>query len=110
MQALTLPIIGGFLLSMLSQFAGLALIPATRGFTAPLPTAACIAAFLLGIGVSARLVHNGVELSIITPLMTVALQLLVLVVATTVYHESASFLRIGVLVSAALMVGAATRL
>src|SRR3546814_16024901 len=78
MQALTLPIIGGFLLSMLSQFAGLALIPATRGFTAPLPTVACIAAFLLGIGVSARLVHNGVELSIITPLLTVALQLLVL--------------------------------
>src|SRR3546814_16065799 len=99
MQALTLPIIGGFLLSMLSQFAGLALIPATRGFTAPLPTVACIAAFLLGIGASARLVHNGVELSIITPLMTVALQLLVLVVATTIYHESASLLRIGLLVN-----------
>lgn len=110
MQTLIFPVIGGFLLSMLSQFAGLALIPATRGFTAPVPTAACIAAFLLGIGISARLVHNGVELSIITPLMTVALQLLVLVVATTVYHESASLLRVGMLISAALMVGAATRL
>lgn len=110
MQALSLPVIGGFLISMLSQFAGLALIPATRGFTAPWQTAACVAAFLLGIGVSARLVHNGVELSIITPLMTVALQLLVLVVATTFYGESASLLRIGLLICAALMVGAATRL
>lgn len=110
MSALSLPIIGGFLLSMLSQFAGLALIPATRGFTAPWPTAACIAAFLLGIGISARLVHNGVELSIITPLMTVALQMLVLVVAIAVYGETASLARIGLLVAAALMIGAATRL
>lgn len=95
---------------MLFQFAGLALIPATRGFTAPWPTFACIAAFLVGIGVSARLVHGGVDLSIITPLMTVALQLLVLIVSITIYQEHASAAKIVLLVGAALMIGAATRL
>jgi hypothetical protein len=110
MPTFSLPIIGGFLVSMLSQFAGLALIPATRGFTALWPTVGCISAFLIGIGVSARLVHNGVQLSIITPFMTVALQLLVLVVALTVYGETASFAKIALLVCAALMIGAATQL
>lgn len=110
MPTFSLQIIGGFLLSMLSQFAGLALIPATRGFTALWPTVACISAFLVGIGISAQLVHNGVQLSIITPLMTVALQLLILVVAVTAYGEPASVAKIGLLVCAALMIGAATRL
>lgn len=94
---------------MLSQFAGLALIPATRGFTAFWPTIGCLAGFAIGIAVSARMVNAGVQLSILTPFMTVALQLLVLIVAATVYGESASLAKIALLVCAALMIGVATR-
>jgi Acetoacetate decarboxylase (ADC) len=104
------PVIAGFAATIVGQFVALALIPATRGFTAVLPTIVCIVSFVLSIGISARLVHAGVDLSVLTPIITVSLQLLILVVAVAVYGESASFAKIGLLIGAAVMIGAATRL
>lgn len=110
MPALTAPIILIYIISVFLQFAGLALIPATRGFTALWPTVGCISGFLIGLAVTAQLVERGVPLSSVTPMTTVALQLLILAVAIFVYGESASVLKIGLLVSAAIMIGVATRM
>ena len=110
MLTLSPAIIAGFVVTILGQFLALALIPATRGFTAVVPTLACIALFVISLGISARLVYSGVELSLLTPIATVVLQLLVLAVSIIVYHESASPWKIGLLLCAALMIGAATRL
>ncbi len=109
MPAIPLPVLASFLASMFSQFAGLALLPATRGFTAPLPTIGCILAFMCGIAISARMIYNGMEMSILVPLMTVALQLFTVAVGISVYGESGSFAKVALLVGSALMIGAATR-
>lgn len=110
MPALSFPVVAGFIATIIGQFIALALIPATRGFTAIVPTTICILSFVISIGISARLVHGGVDLSVLTPIITVSLQIAILVVAITVYGESASTAKIALLVGAALMVGAATRL
>ncbi|WP_374410343.1 hypothetical protein [Novosphingobium colocasiae] len=109
MPTLTLPIVGSFAFVIAGQALGLSLIPATRGFTALWPTIVCILAFVLSFGVFARLVNNGVELSMLTPIITVTLQLVVLVIGVTVYHESASFAKIGLLLGATAMIATATQ-
>lgn len=109
MPALTFPLAGSLFASVLFQFIGLALLPATKGFTALWTTTACIAAFVIGISFSARLIHNGVELGALTPMVTVALQMAAITVGVIAYGESASVAKIALLVVAALMVAVATR-
>jgi small multidrug resistance pump len=110
MPTFSLPVIGGFAATLIAQFVGLAVIPATRGFTAILPTIICIVSFVIGLGIMARLVHSGIDLSILTPIVTVSLQIFILVVGITIYGESASLGKIILLLCAAVMIGAATRL
>ena len=110
MPTLSLPIIAGFAVTVLGQIAALALLPATRGFTAVWPTLGCIFLFVFSLGVSARLVHSGIELSLLTPIATVAIQLFILVIGIAVYGESASLAKIALLVIAAFLIGAATQL
>lgn len=109
MPTLSLPIIAAFAFTIVGQALGLSLIPATRGFTAIGPTIACILSFVLSFGVFARLVNNGVELSMLTPIITITLQLVVLVIGITVYHESASLAKIGLLLGATAMIAVATQ-
>ncbi|MBB6123013.1 hypothetical protein [Sphingobium subterraneum] len=110
MPALTLPTLASFAFVIVGQALGLSLLPATRGFTALWPTVICIVSFVLSFAVFARLINNGVELSMLTPIVTITLQLVVLVIGITVYHETASMTKIGLLVGAAAMIGAATQL
>ena len=109
MPTFSLPVIGGFAASILGQIIALALLPATRGFTALWPTLACIGVFVASLAVSARLIHGGVELSALTPIATVAIQLFVLVIGIAVYGESASTLKVVLLLAAAIMIGVAVR-
>ena len=57
----------------------------------------------------ARLINNGVELSTLRPVLTISLQVVVLVIGFMIYHESASLAKNGLLLSAAVMIGAATQ-
>jgi small multidrug resistance pump len=109
-SAISPSIIASFAITVLGQILALALLPVTRGFTAFWPTFACVACFIFSLFVSARLVHGGVELSSLTPIATVAIQIFILAISIMIYGESASALRIGLLLSAAVMIGAATRL
>lgn len=110
MTSLSPAIISGFAVTVVGQILALALLPATRGFTAIGPTILCVALFVASLGVSARLVHGGVELSALTPIATVAIQLVVLAIGILVYGEAASGMKIGLLLCAAVMIGFATRL
>ena len=110
MTTLSPSIIAGFAVTVLGQIAALALLPATRGFTALWPTVGCILCFVFSLGVSARLVHSGVELSSLTPIATVAIQIFILFIGIAIYGDSASPIKIGLLLCAAVMIGAATRL
>lgn len=109
MAALSLPTLASFAFVIVGQALGLSLLPATRGFTAMGATVACILSFVLSFWVFARLINNGVELSTLTPIVTITLQVVVLVIGITVYHESASLAKIGLLLGAAIMIGAATQ-
>ena len=110
MPTLYFPTLASFAFVIVGQALGLSLLPATRGFTAIGATVACILSFVLSFAVFARLINNGVELSTLTPVVTITLQVVVLVIGITVYHESASFAKIGLLLGAAVMIGAATQL
>jgi hypothetical protein len=70
----------------------------------------CAVFFLLGIGALARLTHHGVELSILIPIIAAAIPLTTVVVGIIVYGESASPLKIGLLLVACLSVGWAATL
>ena len=94
-------------IAVASQLVGGSLLPATRGFTAPLPTAACLFGLWLGAFLMARLITLGAPLSLLIPLSAVMLQITSVVVGVFVYHERASTRRITCLVAASLLVGAA---
>jgi small multidrug resistance pump len=110
MASFSIPVLAGFAATVMGQIGALALLPLTRGFTALGPTIACIALFVVSLGISARLVNSGVELSSLTPIATVAIQLFILFIGIAVYGEPASPIRIALLFAAALMIGVATRL
>ncbi len=93
-----------FALSILGQFIGLAFLPASRGFTAPWPTAGCIAAFVFSVAMSARIIRAGVELSVLTPIGTVAIQLCAVGVGVLMYGESASPVKLLMLLAAGALI------
>ena len=100
------PILASFAFVIVGQALGLSLLPATRGFTAIVPTSICIVSFVASFAVFARLIANGVELSMLTPIVTITLQLVVLVIGVAVYQEHASPARLGLLLGATVMIAA----
>jgi multidrug transporter EmrE-like cation transporter len=90
-----------------TQLVGGSLLPATRGFTVFLPTAACLFSVGFGAFLLARLITLGAPLSLLIPVSAVMLQITGVLVGVFVYHETASLPRIICLVVAAFLVGAA---
>lgn len=89
------------------QALGACLLPATRGFTAPLPTIATVIAFVAGTYGMARLITAGMNLSVVIPLMTCTVPFVILVVSIFIYQESASLQRIALLVTGTVLIAAA---
>jgi small multidrug resistance pump len=96
------------LVSIATQVTGAILIPYTKGLTAPLPTIGMFLGFGVGIGLLARLVGIGVNLSIALPLVASAMPLSAILFGVAVLGESASFLKILFLVGACGLVLAAS--
>lgn len=107
MSIFTPTVIVTLLISTATQVAGALLIPYTKGLTAPLPTVGMFLGFGIGIGLLARLVNTGVNLSIALPLVASALPLSSILFGVAFLGESASALKILLLVSACgLVLGA----
>src|SRR5579863_4729730 len=96
-----------FAASVAFQLLAMVLLPRTRGFTAPLPTLGCAALFVCGIWMIARMYQSGAKLGIMSPLLAAIIPLGVIAVGIFLYHESASPLRITLLVAACGLIGAA---
>jgi quaternary ammonium compound-resistance protein SugE len=96
-----------FIASVVFQVLAVALLPRTRGFTVPLPTLICSTLFVCGIWMIARMYQSGAKLGIMSPLLAAVIPLGVILVSILMYHESASPLRIGLLVLACGLIGAA---
>ncbi|MBS0579835.1 MAG: hypothetical protein JSR36_11320 [Proteobacteria bacterium] len=96
-----------FFVSVGFQLAAMFMLPRTRGFTAPLPTLACALLFVCGIGAVARMYTSGAKLGIMSPLLAAVIPLGVIAIGVIAYNESASPLRIALLLGACGLIGAA---
>jgi multidrug transporter EmrE-like cation transporter len=92
------------------QLAGVALLPRTEGFTNPIPTVGLLVIFGLSYWLFARMIHGGANLGIMIPLMSTIIPLATVAIGVLLYGERASVSRIGVLTTACVLVGIASRL
>ena len=97
-----------FVASIVFQLFGLILLPLTKGFTEPMPTVGAALGFEVGIGLLARLIHSGINLSVLIPLLAATVPLATIAFGVLVYGESASLLKITMLVSACILIGFAS--
>jgi len=107
---MTAAVIGLLLASMGAQVAAVSLIPRTAGFTRPAPTMLCCLLLILSATGIARLSRRGINLGILFPVMSATVQLSIVLLGILVFGENASPLRVFLLVSACVMIGAASAL
>ena len=108
MITLTPTIIMMLAASVVFQVIGLSLMPLTKGVTQLAPSIACALAFMAGLGLMARLLNSGVNLGILLPFMAAVVPLCAIAVGILFYGESASMVKLSLLVSACLVIGFAS--
>lgn len=107
MNAITPSVMLMVAMSAVAQIFGLYMLPLTKGFTQPLPTLAVAAAFVIGIGLMARVAHAGVNLSLLVPVLAAIVPIGSIAIGILVYGEAASMAKIGTLVLACILIGVA---
>lgn len=82
-------------------------MPQTDGYTNIWPTLATIFAFNINVWMMAKIIHSGVQLGILVPLLTAVIPLGTITIGIIYYGESADPLKIGLLfIACGLVVGA----
>ena len=108
MITLTPSIIALVATSVICQVIGASLMPMTKGLTEIIPTIGFGIAFAAGLGIMARLIHSGINLSALLPFMAAVVPLCAIAVGILLYGESASALKISLLVFSCLTIGLAS--
>lgn len=90
------------------QVLGLSLLPLTKGFTNPVATLVSAARFVIGLGLLARLTHDGVDLGLLVPLTSTLIPLCAIAVGVLFYGEAASLAKLGLLLAACALIGLAS--
>ena len=98
-----------FIVIVVAQSVGISLLPKTQGFTNIGFAIATVAMFTVSLVAMARLIQSGTNLGILIPLMASIIPLVSAVVGMTIYGESASPVRIALLVLACVFIGAASK-
>ena len=104
MTTLTPSIIALVATSVVCQVIGASLMPMTKGLTEIIPTLGFAIAFAIGLGIMARLINNGINLSALLPFMAAVVPLCAIAVGVFVYGESASTLKISLLIFSCLTI------
>lgn len=107
MPTIPLHLVALFFASVGFQLLAVMLLPRTRGFTVLLPTVAAAIFFVCGIWMVARMYHSGAKLGIMMPLLAAVIPLGIIAIGVFMYGESASVLKIALLVGACGLIGAA---
>jgi multidrug transporter EmrE-like cation transporter len=110
MPRLTLATVCFVAVFIFGQLLGIYLLPRTAGMSRLLPTVACAACFVIAIGSLARLSFKGVPLGILIPMSAAIVPLATIFIGMFVYGESASPLKLGLLIGACGAVGWAAAL
>ncbi|HEX2794027.1 MAG TPA: hypothetical protein VHN58_06310 [Croceicoccus sp.] len=108
MAGLSAAQIGVFIYIVATQIVGIAFLVKTRGFTQPGWTAATIAILVSSFFAMSWLLENGAKLNILFPVLSAVVPLCTVMVGIFVYGEAASATRIGLLVGACVLIGAAS--
>lgn len=108
MATLTPSIIALVATSVVCQVIGASLMPLTRGLTEIIPTIGFYMAFATGLGIMARLINGGINLSALLPFMAAVVPLCAIAVGILFYGESASGLKISLLIFSCLTIGFAS--
>ena len=108
MTTLTPSIIALVATSVVCQVIGASLMPMTKGLTEIIPTLGFAIPFAIGLGIMARLINSGINLSALLPFMAAVVPLCAIAVGVLVYGESASALKISLLVFSCLTIGFAS--
>ena len=108
MATLTPSIIALVATSVVCQVIGASLMPLTKGLTEIIPTLGFAIAFAIGLSIMARLINSGINLSALLPFMAAVVPLCAIAVGVLAYDESASALKISLLVFSCLTIGFAS--
>jgi|ERR1700733_4199581 multidrug transporter EmrE-like cation transporter len=110
MRGISLTTSGLFAAAVLAQVLSVAVLPRTLGFTNLGYTLVCVIAFDVSLWICARIFVSGVRLGAFIPAMSALVPLASILLGVIVYHETASKLRIGLLLIACGFIGAASAL
>jgi len=97
-----------FLFLASTQVLTVSLLPRTAGFTDPNWTIACLVIYSLSLWSLAYMIHAGMPLSLLLPILAAALPLATIAVGVTLFHETASALKIALLCAACGIIGLAS--
>ncbi|MCB2062197.1 MAG: hypothetical protein KDE25_01835 [Novosphingobium sp.] len=107
MGVFTPNVIGLIFGTVVGQLVGVGFLPASKGFTEPLPTIFVLASFSAAMFFMARLIHAGVNLGMMVPIMSVLVPMGALAVGVFVYGEAISLLKFGIVFVAVCLIGVA---
>jgi quaternary ammonium compound-resistance protein SugE len=88
-----------------TQVAGATMLAKTSGFRDPLWTVACLATYAVSLYLLAETIRQGMALSLIMPILAAVVPLASIVLAVTFLGEQASWLQLGILAVACLLIG-----
>jgi quaternary ammonium compound-resistance protein SugE len=94
-------------LVVITQVIGGTLLPRTEGFRNVGWTLACMGTYTVSIGMLAETIRQGAALSLIMPVLAALVPLATIVVAVMFLGEQASWLRLGILSGACVLIGVA---
>lgn len=90
-----------------TQVGGATMLAKSDGFRAPMWTIGSLATYLVSFYVLAETIRQGMALSLVMPILAALVPLVTIAVAVIVLREQASWLRIGLLSFACVLIGIA---
>ena len=93
---------------VVTQVAGATLLAKTNGFRDIGWTAACLATFAISLYALAETIRQGMALSLVMPILAALVPLATIAVAVTLLGEQASWMRLGLLSGACVLIGVAS--
>ena len=94
-------------LVVITQIAGSTMLVKTNGFREVGWTVACLATYLVSFYILAETIRQGMALSLVMPILAAVVPLLTIAIAVVVLGEHASWMRLGLLSFACVLIGVA---
>jgi multidrug transporter EmrE-like cation transporter len=98
-----------FIAAVALQIAAVTLLPLTKAFTKPLTTLVLSAALILAMYLFARMIASGVQYAVLIPLNAAVVPICSIILGALFLGQSASPLKLLILVVACAFVGLASR-